>query len=191
MGSFQFTIQYDPDKLAVSDVTNWYPGINDVVMGNPAPGLITFVWAANTNGIAINDGVLCNLNFTALASEVSDLTFTSNPTQVEFSDFDGNVFEPVLKYTHAGITVQDESALSVFPNPGKGIFYIRMANDLQGPVCLKVVNSLGSIVFEEKTVSMDKVLQKTINLGGLSNGIYILTVESGQAIVQKKIILNK
>jgi hypothetical protein len=191
MGSFQFTVQYDPDKLALADVTDWYAGIDDVVMGSPAPGLITFVWAASANGISISDGVLCNLKFTALTSGESALSFTSNPTLVEFTDFNGNVFEPVLKNTNAGATASGEYLLSVYPNPGKGIFNIRLENDLQGQVNIKVVNSLGSIVFEEKSVAMDKLLQKTLNLGGLPNGIYILSVEGGQQIIQKKIILEK
>jgi hypothetical protein len=191
MGSFQFTIHYDADKLRLAEVNSWYPGVDDVVIGQPAPGLITFVWAADSQGITINDGVLCNLNFTSTTTGEPDLSFTGNPTLVEFTDYEGNIFEPVLMKSVPGRNLSGESVLFIYPNPGKGIFNLRMDKEIQGQVNLKITNALGGIVFEEKNVFMQKPLSKTIDLSGLSDGIYILSVESDQEIIQKKIILNK
>ena len=89
LGSFQFTIQYDPSKLAFSNATDWYQGINEVTMGAPKAGQLTFVWAAETNGIDIAEGILTNLHFKSIANDVSGVSCVNTPTPVEFSDFNG------------------------------------------------------------------------------------------------------
>ncbi|MEI7983059.1 MAG: T9SS type A sorting domain-containing protein [Bacteroidota bacterium] len=91
----------------------------------------------------------------------------------------------------AGGSLTGESSLFVYPNPGKGIFNLRLEKELQGVVNLKITNALGAIVYEEKGITIDKAMSKTIDLSGLSNGIYILSAEGEQEVIQKKIILNK
>jgi len=191
MGSFQFTIQYDPDKLAFIEISGWYLGIDEVVTGNPAPGTITLVWAAGTSGITIADGVLCNLSFNALTSGPSEIIFTGNPTPAEFTDYDGKPFQPELLKGVAGETVTTETTLFVYPNPGNGLFNVQMKKEDEGPVNITVVNALGNTVYHENKVALGKTVQKTINLAGLPDGIYILKVESDRENIQKKIILNK
>ena len=187
LGSFQFTVQYDPAKLTPGEVTNWYPGIEDVVMGNPSPGLITFVWAASEKGISAINGVLCDLNFTVTGSDKTSLTFTEGPTHAEFTDYDGNVFKPVLAKSAAGDKVAGDSRLYVYPNPGKGVFNVRMDDVQEGMINLSVINALGSIVFEEKGITAGT---KTIDLSGLTNGIYILSVANDKQTIQKKLIIQ-
>ncbi|MFA5727540.1 MAG: C25 family cysteine peptidase, partial [Saccharofermentanaceae bacterium] len=71
LGAFQFTIQYDAAKLQFENIANIYPGMEDITVGNPVPGYITFVWVAETNGISIGNGILFNLKFSLLSSEGS------------------------------------------------------------------------------------------------------------------------
>ncbi len=191
MGSFQFTIQYDPDKLAFAEITGWHQGIDEVVTGNPAPGIITFVWAAGTSGVSIDDGTLCNLSFYTLTTEPSEITFTGNPTPVEFTDYDGNPFEPALLKSASGKTLTDEGALFVYPNPGSGIFNIQAEMITSGAVDIKVFNAQGVDIYHEKAVATGTILYKTINLSDLPNGIYILSAENDHQVFQKKIVLNK
>ncbi|MCK9205386.1 MAG: T9SS type A sorting domain-containing protein, partial [Bacteroidales bacterium] len=121
----------------------------------------------------------------------SALAITGNPTPVEFTDYEGNVFEPSILKSADNSNFADESELSVYPNPGDGIFNLRLENQIQGTFNIKVINALGGIVFEENGMMTDKALQKTINLTGLSNGVYILSIENNQQVIQKKVILNK
>ncbi|MCK9205041.1 MAG: C25 family cysteine peptidase, partial [Bacteroidales bacterium] len=96
LGSFQFTVQYDPSRISLKEVSDWYPGIEEAFIGTPAPGLITVVWAADVHGISINDGILCKLHFVSTTENGSALAITGNPTPVEFTDYEGNVFEPSI-----------------------------------------------------------------------------------------------
>ena len=191
LGSFQFTIQYNPDKLAFAEISGWYPGIDEVVTGNPAPGIVTFVWAAGASGVTIDDGILCTLSFNALTSGPSEVAFTGNPTPIEFTDFDGNPFEPALLKSAIDKPDSGETTLSVHPNPGNGIFQIQTVPETPGDIEISVFNAQGGTVYHEKMATTGKALNKTINLNSLSNGIYLLSVENGHQVATKKIIISK
>jgi hypothetical protein len=120
-------------------------------------------------------------------SDVSSLTFTEGPTPAEFTDYDGNIFKPVLEKSAAGDKVAGDSRLYVYPNPGKGVFNVRMDDVQEGMINLSVINALGSIVFEEKGITAGT---KTIDLSGLTNGIYILSVANDKQTIQKKLIIQ-
>ena len=195
MGAFQFTIQYDPSKLTFNGVDNIQNYLQDVTVGNTIPGQLTFVWAASDKGISCSDATLFNIHFTSAVSDGSVLRFVNSPTKIEFSDYEGNLFEPQLINGKAssisGINPVNELSVEVFPNPGNGIFNIVLNNQIQNPVKLKVVNLLGKIVFDETYTSANTIFNKTIDLKNQPSGIYILSVEGNkQVFLQKKLVIQ-
>ncbi len=94
MGSFQFSIEYNPAVMIYTGTSNWYPGITSVTIGEPTPGHLTFIWAGDAGGIDIPDGTFFNLNFNYI-SDSSAVVWSDNPTPREFADFNGNIFVPV------------------------------------------------------------------------------------------------
>ena len=113
MGSFQFTINYDPSKLTFNGISNWYSGINAVTIGNSSPGKITCVWAAEDYGIFITNNTFFEMNFTASGS--SALNWNDNPTPREFGDFNGNLFVPVYNNGGVNLILPPQTILSVTP----------------------------------------------------------------------------
>jgi len=97
LGSFQYTIEYDPALLTYTGTSDWYSGIDAVTIGEPIPGHLTFVWAAETQGINIPDGNFFTLDFTwnGQAGQTSALAWSDAPTPREFGDYDGNIFVPL------------------------------------------------------------------------------------------------
>ena len=195
MGSFQFTVQYDPSNLTFTGVDNWYNGIQDVTVGNNTPGFITFVWAADVNGISMNEATLCNIHFASTSSASSALTFVNNPTQIEFSDYNGNLFVPEFVNGTVGSTTGigelASSSLSVFPNPGNGMFTIALDKNVQNTVNVKITNAFGKIVYQENSIPAGKISGTTIDLSKQPNGIYILSLEDNKSILQKKLVIKK
>jgi len=96
LGSFQFTIEYDPALLTYMGTSDWYPGIDAVTIGEPIPGHLTFVWAAETQGINIPDSNFFDLDFiwNGALGQASNITWSDNPTIREFGDYNGNIFVP-------------------------------------------------------------------------------------------------
>jgi len=124
MGSFQFTIDYDPTKAIFSGISDWYPGITDVTIGNPSAGKLTFVWAASTGGITINDGDFFTLHLTATDFppwDYCDICWSDNPTPREFADWNGNIFTPFYDdgfiYWFVGVPEDKLQPIHIYPNP--------------------------------------------------------------------------
>ena len=193
LGSFQFTIQYDPSKLTAGEVTDWYQGIEGVTIGSPAPGFMTFVWAADVSGISIADGILCNLHFTSTTGESSTLEFVNAPTQREFSDFDGVLFEPqwmngAVK-SATGTGGLNLSGISIYPNPTTGKFAMRLDSD-KVSVNIRILNALGNIIFEQTDVRISSGQAKNFDLSAQPKGIYMLRVEDGSQVITQKVIIG-
>ncbi len=197
LGSFQFTIQYDPARLTIGDVTDWHTGIDGVTVGTPAPGFLTFVWAADVTGISVSNGILCNLHFTATSDEGSALEFVSAPTLQEFSDFDGKLFEPqiingAVKST-TGVNELEELRLVIYPNPASGQTALTYTVPAANEVSITVLNLLGQ---EVKTLlnTADQnagTFQITFNVSGLTPGVYYCKLNVNNKSVVKKLIISK
>jgi len=196
LGSFQFTITYDPGKVQFTGVDHWYDGINDVTVGNTVPGQLTFVWAADDKGINITDGILCNLRFTTKTSGQSALSFENNPTLKEFSDYEGKLFEPefingVVGST-TGISEQNLTVISVYPNPNNGIFTLQINNKNTREYTVSISNSLGIVVFQKNHLLIDNGSNAfTLNLSNLANGIYTLSVMGTKNTFNQRLIIQK
>ena len=192
LGSFQFTLQYDPKKLAYSDVTDWSADMNSVVVGSTRPGQLTFVWTAENSGIDITEGTMMNIHFKSRKSDVSEISWTSDPTPVEFGDFNGNLFTPALKSgtvnTYGAVGSVETQDIAISPNPGKGIFTVTCNSSIQGSYLIQVVNSVGKIVYDETRTISGKF---TIDLNSLSDGAYYLKVENNSGSFLKKLVIQK
>jgi len=191
MGSFQFTIEYDPSILTYTGVSNWYTGIDAVTVGNPSSGKLTFVWAADAEGINIPDGNFFDFNFNWLTSDgiSTNLTWGDNPTPREFADYDGNIFVP--DYVNGaeggfgvGIPEMGSVSIKVFPNPATDVVNITVSNNIS---TIQVMNYLGMIVYSEN-ITQEKTI--TLNTSRYSAGNYLIrcVTNNGQTITKKIVI---
>jgi len=193
MGSLQFTISYDATKLRFDYTDNWFTGIQDVTVGNPAPGQLTFVWAADAEGVSVANGKLFDLHFTSLTSDGSTISWGDVPTTREYADWNGNVLAPEFTDGAVDITTSiariDNSPLSIYPNPNNGTFILNFGSVKNPVTSIKVVNVLGGIVYEEQN-TQNLSVSKSINLNGLSKGIYTVLVNTGNEQFTKKLIIK-
>jgi hypothetical protein len=195
LGSFQFTIQYDASKLQWLGVTDWYPGIDMAMVANPAPGLLTFVWAADANGINISQGALCNLRFNSKLAGSSAISFENNPTKKEFSDYEGNLFAPQYTDGNIGsatnITDPTSSEVAVYPNPSNGQFTLNLTAIQPGTFDISLYNSLGVMAYQKSVVGVNGKTRLNLNMTTLPDGVYSLRVQGRNINYISKIVINK
>ena len=80
------------------------------------------------------------------------------------------------------------SDITIFPNPGNGLFNLEMLMNVTGDINLTVFNTIGQKVWE-KRIMKSSVVKETINLQHLDMGVYLLSVEAaGERKTQKLII---
>ena len=78
--------------------------------------------------------------------------------------------------------------ISVYPNPSTGIFTLKWDNTTNKNSTLKVMNSVGEVVYSE--ILMIGENEKQINISKFSKGIYLLEIETKNRIINKKLIVQ-
>jgi len=166
--------------------------------GATLTGFVTqsFTWnGTDKNSVLVPDGVYkVMLQETwnhGSSTAVTTYTFTKGSSTVHLTPANTtNMTGVTLNWAPAGVgieqTVSGNMEITVYPNPNNsGIVNI----DFEKADNIKVVNTLGVIVYNEK---VDHAIgTKTIDLSGFDNGIYFICVSDGANFAKHKVILNK
>jgi PKD repeat protein len=79
--------------------------------------------------------------------------------------------------------------LSVYPNPGNGLFTIEISSSNAANTTISVVDTKGSIVYDENLVVFKGINKKAIDLTKLSKGVYQLKVNDGSNVRTVKLVV--
>jgi PKD repeat protein len=88
--------------------------------------------------------------------------------------------------------IQEKSAglsASVSPNPNNGKFVLELNSSNNITTDLKIVNTLGSTIYEESSLNINGKVVKSFNLD-LKSGIYFLVLQNGDKKVIQKLFVN-
>ena len=86
---------------------------------------------------------------------------------------------------------QDEIALSVYPNPTSGSFFIDYTLKHNDNVSIRITDILGKSIFNEAYKMQNSGTHKCVVSAVLENGLYSLSITTNNNIVNKKIIVTK
>ena len=193
LGAFQFSLSYDASKLTYVKDTNWFTGISAVTINSANPGKVSFVWAADVP-ITIADNTFFEMKFDAIDFGNSTIAWTDDPTPREFSDWDGNIFEPT--YNNGIIDIMDginelnNTAIVVSPNPNNGNFTLDLSSVKSQISNVKVMNMVGSVVYQQK-VAQNATFNQNLNLSNLSDGVYTILIQTNNGDIVKKMVIKK
>lgn len=96
----------------------------------------------------------------------------------------------VLCNVCTGIGEENIQKISIYPNPNNGIFTVEFGNVLSEDVTIKVLNTLGKIVYEEAGISVNSGYKRTIDLSSEYKGMYFLVIENYQGSTVNRIIIR-
>jgi hypothetical protein len=210
MISGQFSINYDETVLDFVSVGNFgIDNLTDDLIGTPGEGdvelgEVSFLWIADDiiGGETLTDStVIFTLTFqaTGASGTFSDILFTGDPTEIEFSDVDGMINNPVFFNgivnigTVSTITTPNQAGveiISVIPNPIKEKAYIQLELDQTRQTILSIYDSKGSTVFRQETVLGSG--SHTITIPGSvfpATGTYFLDVATKAGSVKQRLVV--
>ena len=110
------------------------------------------------------------------------------------TDGSGNVSIPAERLVNvsecgSGISTSANGKVEIYPNPNKGSFDILIDMPVQGRIKISVVNLLGEVI-KDAEVSSGKAIYH-MELGSISQGIYMVKVQSANISLIKKITVTK
>jgi hypothetical protein len=80
--------------------------------------------------------------------------------------------------------------VSIIPNPCHGAFQLSI-KDMEDVVSIRVVNSIGEIIYKEDDINVPGNLNKMIDLSGQPAGVYYLCVDGQSSFIERKVILQR
>ncbi|MEI6019595.1 MAG: T9SS type A sorting domain-containing protein [Bacteroidota bacterium] len=92
-----------------------------------------------------------------------------------------------------GIAKNNQNALgvNVYPNPNSGIANVQITSRLNQVAKLRVMNALGQVVFEKQLNLTLGTNNSMLDLGGISEGIYTISIEGNQFRSTNKLVITK
>lgn len=82
-------------------------------------------------------------------------------------------------------------SLEVFPNPGNGIFNLKIENLGSQTITIKVVSVTGNLVYQGQEIRVNGSFKEQINLSEFSEGVYSVFVEGDGFVVNKKVVVRR
>jgi hypothetical protein len=91
--------------------------------------------------------------------------------------------------TGTGENLSDKDDVSVYPNPGNGLFYVKINAGDQDDLVLRLINMKGQTVYIRK-FSSNSAVAESFNVQNLSRGMYHIVIEGGDMMYQGKMIIQ-
>ena len=85
--------------------------------------------------------------------------------------------------------IDNSKHIKVFPNPNEGIFQIEFSGLKAYKIEIKLINTIGQIVYAEKVLNREKFMHQ-VNISGLATGKYYLIIQTKTENYQKAILVN-
>ena len=96
-----------------------------------------------------------------------------------------------LFFIPIGINENEYIALSVYPNPGNGVFNIEFASLEGRDADILIYNLIGELIFSEQVEKLSGFYKTSVDLSDYSNGMYVLMIKCNESKYFQKLILSK
>ncbi len=118
-----------------------------------------------------------------------DLEPGTNYYRLKQTDYNG-------EFSYSGIEsilvrVADKFQLQLYPSPANDILFLDIKIPFNGENTIKIVDALGVTVLEKVFTISDGSARNTVDLSALSEGIYFIYVEDGNAFQGKRFIVKR
>ncbi len=156
----------------------WYQGIT---LDATTPGAVSYLW---TPGGATTPTI--DVTYALYGLGAHDFTVKVNMGACETT-------KAVSTFLDACTGIGEKSkdiTISVFPNPSNGEFTLELNSAKSVVADLTITNNLGMKVYAEKEVAINGKTLKNLSLSGLSSGIYLLALQSGDVKITQKILIK-
>jgi photosystem II stability/assembly factor-like uncharacterized protein len=108
----------------------------------------------------------------------------NNPLPTGMFKFDGSINLGTNNVTGKEMTLQ------VYPNPGNGMFMLKINNSEKEPLHVNVSNALGQVVYSSQINAPADFHVERIDLTGIAKGIYFMNIYNSNTKLEQKLIIQ-
>ena len=144
-------------------------------------GFTSYLWSDNTTGLSIT----VDSTGVGIGDKTIGLTVTDENGCEGYA-------ECIITFTEcAGIAEEIPGVdIRVYPVPAREVLFIEFKSEGNKSLSIRLTDSYGKKVYEEKALKINGSARKSIELDGFEKGIYFLTFENENAILNRKVIVN-
>jgi parallel beta-helix repeat protein len=114
-----------------------------------------------------------------------------NVTLVVTNDCGSTTFMDSVTIAIVGIDeLIADGEVNIYPNPSNGDFTIDMQVLASSNVTIRVVNTIGAVVFESTPTIVEGVYSEAISLGNVEGGVYFVEVLANDSKLIKKLVIE-
>ena len=92
--------------------------------------------------------------------------------------------------SHSSINQIQIDNLNIYPNPSRDIFNIEFSSSFTQNLQVRIINSIGEVIFIDKLERYIGEYTKQIHLTNNAKGIYFLEIETNNGMINKKLLLQ-
>ena len=87
-------------------------------------------------------------------------------------------------------TEEVKASSTVAPNPTTGTFEVTYESSREGRVTARLLNSTGAVSYTKAGTAFKGLNRMQINAGGLARGVYFLLLETPDATIRERVVIN-
>lgn len=140
---------------------------------------------ADTNGVVTVYEANNNFLLEPVKLGETILKFTATD---EYGASAENFVSVVVSDEYSSITAERKLKLSIYPNPTSGKTFVTLPDELGGELTVSIINSIGQLVYQDKTLDLDQLLE--LDLEGLTSGVYEVRLSNAERSYQEKLIIQ-
>ena len=193
IGAFQLVINYPGDKLEIVDII--VPNQPSELIYNAVDEQLRINWSSlQTMNLAENDA-LVTLKVKGITNSMGYAALTLQ-NESELADADGNIINNINLNTSNIDLISSKtdlfgktSIINIYPNPTKAYTIVDLGKYETKDVSVNIYNTLGEQINIFGTSSATNKIK--LNFAGMSQGLYIIQINTPDGIIVKKISVNK
>jgi len=123
------------------------------------------------------------------AAEPTVLPVTVNPNQMLNYPISNNEVDIInnLNETNKNLL----PVFSVYPVPNNGKFTLSISSRKTDTYSISIINSLGAEVYNLKNLSVNGIHKQKVDIGSVSDGVYMIIIRNAEGQASKRILINK
>ncbi len=96
-----------------------------------------------------------------------------------------------INLVYVGVKTIEAGQFELYPVPSTGMFTAEMFNPNKEMVTIRILNSLGSLVYIKKDIPVSGKVKQMIDMSNEAPGIYTITFSAGTHSINRKMIINR